>query len=120
MVSKSTAGRIIHTNEKTNMQLLHTRNCWGSVGHINYFPLPMRKQVTNILKDVCPPGRGPRSQFPGAKFANYTLETCYNFVHFRPLGRVILYHVVDKRSKEIKAWVSTNGCQSVVTLKPSE
>ena len=80
----------------------------------------MRKHVTNILEDVRPPGRGPRSQFPGAKFANYILKTRYNLVHFWSLGRVIHFHVVDKRPKELKARVSTNGCQNGVTLKSLE
>ena len=99
------------------MQLLPTRNCWGPFGHENYLPLPVRKHVTNILKDICPPGRGPGSQFPGAKIVNYIIKTRYNLVYFRSLGRVILYHVVDKRPKELKTCVSTNGCRNRVTLK---
>ena len=113
----SITGPIIHTKRKTNTSFLHTRNCWSSFGHKDYPPLPVRKHMTNILKDVCPPGRGPGSQFPGTKVANYILKPLYNLIHFRSLCRVILYHVANKRPKELKAWVSTNGCRNGMTLK---
>ena len=76
----------------------------------------MRKHVTNILKDVCPPRRGPRSQFPGAKVVNYILKTLYNLAYFRSLGQVILYLVADKRPKELEACVSAHSCQKGMTL----
>ena len=80
----------------------------------------MGKQVTNVLKDVCPPRRGPGSQFPGAKVVNYILKTLYDLAYFRSLSRVILHHVADKRPKELEAWISTHGCQNGVTLKSLE